>query len=137
MELERVAFGGVAAENAQAPCFSGLDQTILDLADAREGRVCGSHQIDKEPFGDAAHGGDVGDGAGNGLSPDEAGGGVGGEVLMFDDRVGGEQEVLGGAGESQDSAIIAGTGHGSGLLGQAREQLAEELVFADIAESFH
>ena len=74
MKFECVALGGIAAENAEIPLACGGDHAVVEAPDAREGGGGGSDEIDENPEGRSAHGGDVGNGAGNGFASDEAGG---------------------------------------------------------------
>ncbi len=58
-------------------------------------------------------------------------------MAALDDRIGGEQPVVGRAGNADDGAVVAGTDEGVGTLRQAREDAAKELVFADVAQGLH
>ncbi len=104
--------GDIAAHEGRVPmlgpCVHGIEEFVGRVL-GKVGREAGGGEGAE---GRAAHGGDVGDGAGDGFSGDEVEhrafvGEVDGlEVTAFDEVVGGEQELV-GVWSSHDGAIIA------------------------------
>jgi hypothetical protein len=134
MDFEVGAFREVAADNGETEFAGGGFEVAVEGADGVGGESGGGHDVGENPRGVAAHGRDVGDGAGDGFAGDVMKGRGIEEVVVADDRVGGGEEVTSVSGRPQDRTVVAGTGGDVRALEKARKKRLEEGDFSDGGE---